>query len=381
MPRIYLDNNATTPVHPDVIEAMLPFYRNSFGNPSCIHWAGKAVKGALEKARMQVASLVNCAPAEVVFTSGGSESINTAIKGVAAARRTRGNHIISTRVEHSAVFNCCRYLEKEGFRVTYLEVDSEGMLDLHALATAVTDQTVLIAAMYANNETGVIFPVHEIGEIASQRGVYFMCDAVQAAGKVPVNFKELRANLMALSGHKLYAPKGVGALIIRDGTQFRPLIHGGPQERNRRAGTENVAGIVGFGKACEIAEASLHFEGERLCRLRDMMESGIETSITDVKRNGHPVRRLPNTSNLSFGNVYAELLLEELDKEGIAVSAGSACAAGSREQSRVLSAMGMDGASMRSAVRISFGRENTEKDVEYLLGLLPVMVKRLRNKG
>jgi cysteine desulfurase len=381
MPRIYLDNNATTPVHPDVIEAMLPFYRNSFGNPSCIHWAGKAVKGSLEKARKQVASLVNCSPAEVVFTSGGSESINMAIKGVAAARYTKGNHIISTRVEHSAVFNCCRFLEKKGFRVTYLEVDSEGMLDLKTLAEAITDQTILITAMYANNETGVIFPIREIGEIAAERGVYFMCDAVQAVGKVPVDFKGLQANLMTISGHKLYAPKGVGALIIRDGTQLRSLIHGGPQERNRRAGTENVAGIVGLGIACEIAEASLHYEGKRLCRLRDKMETGIETSISNVKRNGHQVQRLPNTANLSFGNIYVELLLEELNKEGIAVSAGSACAAGSREQSRVLSAMGLDGASIRSAVRISFGRENTEKDVDCLLGLLPGMVERMRNNG
>jgi cysteine desulfurase len=360
---------------------MLPFYRESFGNPSSTHWAGKSVKGAVEKARMQVASLVNCASAEVVFTSGGSESINTGIRGVAAARRARGNHIISTLVEHSAVFNSCRSLEKEGFRVTYLGVDSEGMLDLDALASAVTEQTILIAAMYANNETGVIFPAHEIGAIASERGVCFMCDAVQAVGKVPVDFKSLRANLMAISGHKLYAAKGVGALIVREGTQFRPLILGGPQERNRRAGTENVAGIVGFGKACEIAEASLHYEGERICTLRDRMERGIEATISDVRRNGHPIRRLPNTSNLSFGNVYAELLLEELDKKGIAVSAGSACSAGSREQSRVLSAMGLDGASMRSAVRISYGRENSENDLDCLLGLLPGMVKKIRNKG
>jgi cysteine desulfurase len=379
MRKIYLDNNATTPVHQDVINAMLPFYRNNFGNPSSLHWAGKVVRDAVKNARKQVASLINCEPGEVVFTSGGSESLNTAIKGVADSRRGTGNHIIATSVEHPAVFNCCRYLEREGYRVTYLEVDSDGMLDPEAVESAVTDSTILVAAMYANNETGVIFPVREIGRIAARKGVYFLCDAVQAAGKTPVDFKDARADLLALSGHKLHAPKGIGALVIKEGTRIRPLIHGGSQERSRRAGTENVAGIVGFGKACEMAGASLQEEAARLRRLRDMLEEGLMARVVDVQRNGHPNRRLPNTANLSFRNAYSDLLLEELDREGIAVSAGSACSAGSREFSRVLTAMGKDADSIGCAVRFSLGRENTGEDVEHVLAVLPAIVERLRN--
>jgi cysteine desulfurase len=378
MRKIYLDNNATTPVHPDVIEAMLPFFQNNFGNPSSMHWAGKAVRDALKNARNQVASLINCEPGEVVFTSGGSESLNAAIKGVAEARRGRGNHIVSTRVEHPAVFNCCRYLEREGYRVTYLDVDSNGMLDLEALKSSVTESTILIAAMYANNETGVIFPVREIGRIAAEKDAYLLCDAVQAVGKTPVDFKDLQADLMTVSGHKLHAPKGIGALVIKEGTLIRPFIHGGSQERKRRAGTENVAGIVGFGKACELAGKSMHEETSRLRRLRDMLEEGLMERIGDVERNGHPDRRLPNTANLSFRNAYADLLLEELDREGIAVSAGSACSAGSRELSRVLSAMGRDVDSIGCAVRFSLGRENSEDDIEHVLEVLPPIVERLR---
>ncbi len=381
MRKIYLDNNATTPVDPKVVDAMLPFYLENFGNPSSIHWAGKAVRNALKNARAQVASLVNCEPGEVVFTSGGSESLNTAIKGVAAARRGRGNHIITTKVEHPAVFNSCRYLEREGFRLTYLEVDGDGMLDLNAIENAVTDKTILIAAMFANNETGVIFPVGQIGRIAAEKDIYFLCDAVQAAGKTTVDFKAARADLMAVSGHKFHAPKGVGAMVIREGTHIRPLIHGGSQERNRRAGTENVAGIIGFGKACELAGASLHGEMVRLRRLRDMLEAGLMERISDVRMNGHPDQRLPNTANLSFRKAYSDLVLEELDREGVAVSAGSACSAGSRELSRVLRAMGKDVETIGCAVRFSLGRENSEEDIEFVLDVLPPIVERVRKNS
>lgn len=381
MSKIYLDNNATTPVHPKVIEALLPFYREDFGNPSCIHWAGKAVKKALEKARMQVALLVNCNPSEIVFTSGASESLNTVIKGIAAARRGKGNHIVTTRVEHPAVFNTCRYLERDGYRITYLDVDKDGLPNLNAIENAITDQTILVAAMYANNETGTIFPVQEIGEIAAGRRVHFLCDAVQAIGKVPVDFREIKAHFMAISGHKLYAPKGTGALIVKDGTQLRPLIHGGSQERSMRAGTENVPGIIGLGKACELSREAFPAETKRILNLRDKLETNIQERIPEVKLNGHPHKRLPNTVNLSFMNVYAEVLLEELDMMGVAVSAGSACSAGSRELSRVLTAMGLDGATVRSAVRFSFGRQNTDKDVDYVLEVLPKIVERLRKKN
>jgi len=381
MPHIYLDNNATTPVHPEVIEALLPFYRENFGNPSCSHWAGRSVRQALNHAREQVAALVNCEPAEVVFTSGGSESINMAIKGVAAARRARGNHIITTRVEHSAVFNSCRYLEREGCRVTYLDVDSNGMLDLEALKAAITDKTILIAAMYANNETGVIFPVDEIAAVASGHGICSLSDAVQAAGKLAIDFKRSGLDFLTVSGHKLYAPKGVGALIIKGGTHLRPLIHGGGQERNRRAGTENIPGIVALGKACELAGATLASDSARIKGLRDRLGQGLLAKISGLRLNGHPEQRLPNTLNISFMGIYAEQLLDELDRDGVAASAGSACSTGSRELSRVLAAMGMDDASIRSSVRFSLGRETSAEDIGYVLDILPGMVERLRDRG
>jgi cysteine desulfurase len=381
MRHIYLDNNATTPVHPAVIEALLPFYRNNFGNPSCSHWAGRSVRQALHQAREQVAALVNCDPAEVVFTSGGSESLNMAIKGVVAARRAQGNHIITTRVEHSAVFNSCRYLEREGCRVTYLDVDSSGMLDLEALQAAINDTTILIAAMYANNETGTLFPVEQIGALAAGRGICCLSDSVQAVGKLPIDFSKSGLNFMTISGHKLYAPKGVGALIIKGGTHLRPLIHGGGQERNRRAGTENITGIVALGKACELAGATLASDAARIRGLRDRLEQGVRERITDVTTNGHPEQRLPNTLNLSFNGVYAEQLLDQLDRHGVAASAGSACSTGSRELSRVLAAMGMNDAMIRSSVRFSLGRETSVEEIDHVLEILPGLVGELRGRG
>jgi cysteine desulfurase len=380
MRKIYLDNNATTPVHAEVLDAMLPFFREDFGNPSSAHWAGSKVKTAVSRAREQVASLVSCSPSEVVFTSGGSESANMAIKGIAASRRKDGCHGISTMVEHPAVFNSFRHLEREGFKTTFLSVDGCGMLDPGKLEAAVMDKTVLISAMYANNETGVIFPIREIGEIAAEKGIHFVCDTVQAIGKVPINFKDLPVDVLTLSGHKLHAPKGIGALIVRSGLRIPPLIHGGPQERNRRAGTENVPGIVGLGMACEMARNDLEHEAARIGTLRDSLEKGIRETIPDVKVNGHPEKRLPNTLNISFRGVFVELLMTEFDRNGVAVSAGSACSAESREVSRVLTAMGLDAATARSTIRFSLGRENTRDDIDFVLNLLPPVIERLRNE-
>jgi len=378
--QVYMDYNATTPLQPELLEEMLPFYRDSFGNPSSIHWAGRGAREVLGQARDRVARLLNCDPAEVVFTSCATESNNFAIKGVATALRNKGNHIITTRVEHPSVLSPCLYLENFGYEVTCIDVDAEGMLDLEALEAAITDKTILISAMYANNETGTIFPVREIGEIASRHRIYYHCDAVQAVGKIPIDWKELNISLLSLSGHKLYAPQGTGALIIRKGVKTYPLFHGGPQEKNRRAGTENVAGIFALGKACEIAQHSMTVEGIRLQRMRDRLEREIMDRVSQVRRNGHPVKRLPNTSNLSFPFVEPESLLSNLDLKGIAVSAGSACSSGALKSSRVLAAMGLNGETAISHVRFSLGRMNSEADVDYVLEILPELVQKLREK-
>jgi cysteine desulfurase len=375
-----MDNNATTAVHPEVLEEMLPYFRSRFGNPSSSHWAGRRVKLAIDGARDRVASLVNCDPSEVVFTSCATESNNAAIKGAAAAWRSKGNHIITTTVEHPAVLTPCLYLENQGCEVTCLDVDGEGMLDLEALEAAITDKTTLISVMFANNETGTIFPIRKIGEIAERHGVCFHCDAVQAIGKIPVNAREARISLLSISGHKFYGPLGVGALIVRRGVRLHPLLHGGPQEKNRRGGTENVAGIVGLGKACEIAEKTLEDESNRLRILRDRLEQGILEAIPDVRRNGHPTLRLPNTSNLSFLHVESDPLITALDQAGIAASSGSACSSGALKVSHVLKAMGSEAGSVVGNIRFSLGRENTDADAEYVLGILPDLLRRLRNR-
>lgn len=380
MRRIYLDNNATTPVHPEVLEAMLPFFSEDFGNPSCTHWAGDNVRKAVNRAREQVASLVNCSPSEVVFTSGGSESLNTAIKGIAATRGSGFSHCVSTMVEHPAVFNSCRYLEREGIKTTFLGVDSCGIIDLTELKTALTEKTAFVTAMFANNETGVIFPVREIGEIAAERGICFICDAVQAIGKIPVHFREIPVDVMTVSGHKLHAPKGIGALIVRNGVRLPPLIHGGPQEKNRRAGTENVPGIVGLGTACELARNDLEGKAAGIRSLRDSLESGLKERVPHVTVNGHPLHRLPNTLSISFEGVFSELLLLELNRMGVAVSAGSACSSESREVSRVLSAMGLDSTTARSTLRFSLGSQNSRDDIDCVLEILPPLIERIRRE-
>ncbi|WP_027714350.1 cysteine desulfurase NifS [Desulfuromonas sp. TF] len=380
MKRIYMDYNATTPVRPEVLEAMLPFFREQFGNPSSVHWAGRAVSGAVEKAREQVAKSINCSPAEIVFVSCGSEGDNMAIKGTAEALRDKGNHIITTSVEHPAVLNTCQYLEKQGFRVTYLPVDRDGMLDLADLEEAITDQTILISVMWGNNETGNLFPIEEIGAIARKYKIRFHTDAVQAIGKVPVDVQKAGVDLLVLSGHKIGAPKGVGAIYIRRGTKMNALIHGGHQERNRRAGTHNVAGIAGLGIACELAGVEMAETSARLRQLRNRLEKGIMSSIPEVKLNGHPDpdRRLPNTLNISFAYIEGESLLLNFDMKGIAASSGSACTSGSLEPSHVMGAMCVDVILAHSSTRFSLGPGNTEEDVDYVLEILPPIVQRLR---
>lgn len=376
--RIYLDNNATTALHPAVLDAMLPFLREHYGNPSSIHWAGREVTSAIDEARDQVASIIGCDPAEVVFTSCATEANNMAIKGVAAARRSKGNHLVTTTVEHPSVLTPCVYLEHLGYQVTTLDVDAEGMIDLEALESAITDATILVSAMYANNETGTIFPVCEIGERVANKGAYFHCDAVQAVGKIPLNWKESNIHLLSLSGHKLNGPKGVGALVIRKGTKLYPLLHGGSQERNRRAGTENVAGIVGLGTACALAEQELATESRRIQSLRDHLEQEIMATIPGVRVNGHPVKRLPNTSNLSFLDVKSDSILFNLDLAGIAASSGSACSSGAVKVSHVLRAMGVGADATVGTVRFSLGRETTRENVEYVLQVVPDIIRTLR---
>jgi len=378
--RIYMDNNATTAVRPEVLDAMLPFYREQFGNPSSVHWAGRAVSGAVEKAREQVARLINCSPAEIVFISCGSEGDNMSLKGTVDALRDKGDHIITTTVEHPAILETCKALEKQGIRVTYLPVDYNGMLNLADLEAAITDKTILISVMWANNETGNLYPIEEIGAIARKYKVRFHTDAVQAVGKVPVDVQKANVDLLVLSGHKIGAPKGVGAIYIRRGTRLTSFMHGGHQERNRRAGTHNVAGIVGLGVACELAGSHLGEDVTHIRRLRDKLEQGIFKAVPEIKLNGHPDPdlRLPNTLNVSFAYIEGESLLLNFDMKGIAASSGSACTSGSLEPSHVMGAMCVDVVLAHSSTRFSLGIDNTEEDVDYVLEVLPPIVQRLR---
>ncbi|MBI5467868.1 MAG: cysteine desulfurase NifS [Deltaproteobacteria bacterium] len=379
MNKIYFDHNATTPVLNEVFEAMVPYLKDQWGNPSSIHWAGRGTKKPMEDAREQVCKLLNCAPLELIFTSSGTEGDNHAIKGIAYAKKALGNHIITTKVEHPAVLNTCKYLQKEGFDVTYLDVDSGGMIDLEALKAAITPKTILITVMYANNETGVLFPIKEIGDIAKERGVTFHTDAVQAAGKVPIDTQKLNVDLLTISGHKLYGPKGMGALYAKRGVRLVPLIHGGHHERNRRGGTENVAGIIGMGKAAEVALKDMDREIEHLKTLRDRLEKGMAERVPHIKVNGHPEKRLPNTSNISFEFVEGESLLLSLDMKGIAASSGSACTSGSLEPSHVLLALGLSHEMSHGSVRFSLGKSNTVGEIDYLLEIMPPIVERMRS--
>jgi cysteine desulfurase len=377
--RVYLDHNATCATHPLVLEAMLPFYKEIFGNASSIHAFGRQARAAIDGAREKVAAFLGASPEEIVFTSGGTESNNFAIKGVAEAKESKGRHIITSAIEHHAVLNVCKQLEKKGFRITYLPVDKFGLIDPQDLKKAITEDTILITIMHANNEIGTIEPVAEIGGIAKEREITFHTDAVQSVGKIPVNVNELNVDLLSLSGHKIYGPKGVGALYIRKGIRIAPLIVGGHHERNRRAGTENVAGIVGLAKAIELASQQMQEEAQKIKSLRDRLQAGILEKIENVYLNGHPQLRLPNTLNMSFEFVEGESMILNLDLEGIAVSTGSACTSGSLEPSHVLKAMGIDPAIAQGSLRFSLGRDNTQEDIDYILSLLPNIVSRLRD--
>jgi len=378
MKRTYLDHAATTPTHPEVVQAMLPYFADSFGNPSSIYSYGQEARGAVEEARVRAAELIGAQSEEIVFTSGGTEADNLALKGVAYAHEHRGNHVITTSIEHHAVLEAARFLERRGFVVTYLPVDQYGLVDPQDVRKAITAKTILISVIHASNEVGTIEPVAEIGSIAREAGISFHSDAVQTAGHIPVNVDELNVDLLSMSAHKLYGPKGVGVLYVRKGTRLVPIIQGGEQEKGRRAGTENSPGIVGLGKAAEIARGELATEAERLRRLRDRLIAGLLDTMDNVTLNGHPTGRLPNNVSVSIGFVEGEAVLLNLDLEGICASTGSACSSSSSEPSHVLSALGCPPEQARGSLRFSLGRGNGEEDVDRVLKVLPPIVARLR---
>jgi len=378
MRRIYLDHAATTPTRPEVVKAMLPFFTDAFGNPSSIYSYGQEARGAVEEARTKVAELIGTRSEEIVFTSGGTEADNFALKGIAYANEPKGNHIITTSIEHHAVLEVGKFLERRGFRITYLPVDKYGLVDPDDVKRAITAKTILISVMHANNEVGTIEPVEEIGEIAKEAGVYFHTDAVQTVGHIPVNVDKLKVDLLSISAHKLYGPKGVGALYVRTGTKLVSLMHGGEQEKRRRAGTENVPAIVGLGKAVELAGQEIGREAERLAYLRDKLIKGLGEKIDHIRLNGHLKRRLPNNVNLSVDFVEGESMLLNLDLEGICASTGSACSSASLEPSHVLLALGLPHEQAHGSLRFTLGQENTEADIERVLEVLPAIVTRLR---
>jgi cysteine desulfurase len=378
MDSIYLDHNATTPLREEVLEAMLPYLRQAFGNASSLHSFGRAARRAIETAREQVAAALGANPREIVFTGCGTESDNQALKGIAFASRNRGDHIITSQIEHKAILETCQYLEKQGFHVTYLPVDEYGRVNPGDVAQSITDRTALVSVMFANNEVGTIQPIAEIGRVCQDRGVTFHTDAVQAVGKLPIDVDEMGIDLLSASAHKFYGPKGVGVLYVRKGTKLDPLLHGGHQERGRRAATENVAGIVGLGKALELRLGEMAEEAERLASLRNRLHAGIVERIDRVYLNGHPTARLPGTLNLSFDYVEGEGIIMGLDLAGVAVSSGSACTSASLEPSAVLLAMGVQPVPAQGSIRFSLGRENTATDVDYVLETLPPIVARLR---
>jgi cysteine desulfurase len=378
MRRIYLDHAATTPTRPEVVKAMLPYFTDVFGNPSSIYSCGQEARRAIEEARTKVAELIGARSEEIVFTSGGTEADNCALNGIAYANENKGKHIITTTIEHHAVMEACKFLQRRGFRITYLPVDEYGLVDPQDVKKAITGKTILISVMHANNEVGTVEPIGEIGKIAKEAGVYFHTDAVQTAGHIPVNVDELSVDLLSISGHKLYGPKGVGALYVRKGSKLVSLIHGGEQERRHRAGTENVPAIVGFGKAMELAGQAMDKEAERLSYLRDKLIKGLVERIDHIRLNGHPSRRLPNNVNVSVDFVEGESMLLNLDLEGICTSTGSACSSASLEPSHVLLALGLPLEQAHGSLRFTSGRENTEEDIEQVLEVLPRIVAKLR---
>ena len=378
MRQIYLDYAATTPTHPEVIQTMLPYFNEMFGNPSAIHSYGQEAKQAIEEARGKVADLIGARDEEIVFTSGGTEADNFAIVGVAYANQPKGNHIITSSIEHHAVIETCKSLERKGFLVTYLPVDEYSLVAPDDVKKAITDKTILISIMYANNEVGSIEPIAEIGRFAKEAGVCFHTDAVQAAGHIPIDVEELGVELLSMSAHKLYGPKGIGALYIRKGTRLVPFMHGGKQEGRRRASTENVPGIVGFGKAVELAQQEMNEEAERLASLRDLLIKGLLEQIDHTRLNGHPKKRLPNNVNISVDFVEGESMLLNLDLEGICASTGSACSSSSLEPSHVLLAMGLSHEQAHGSLRFTLGKWTDEEDIGRVLEVLPQIVAKLR---
>jgi cysteine desulfurase len=380
MGKIYFDHSATTPVHPDVAEEMFSCVAGIFGNPSSIHSFGREAKKAVDAARSRVAESIGAKREEIVFTSGGTESDHLAIKGAAYANRKKGNHIITTAVEHHAVLNTCKALEKEGFELTVLPVDGYGMVNPGDLAGAIKDNTILITVMHANNEVGTIQPISEIGEIAREKGILFHTDAVQSIGKIPVDVNDLKVDLLSISGHKIYAPKGIGALYIKQGITWRPFNFGGGQERERRPGTENVPGIVALGKAVELAAGNLAEESARLTVLRDKLIKGITERIDHVKLAGHPSLRLPNNVNFVFEYIDGGTMLLNLDMHGVAASSGSACSTGSVNPSHVLLAMGIPRTMAHGSLRLTLGMVNKEKDVDEFIDIMPGIIEKLRSR-
>jgi len=379
MKKIYLDNNATTAIHPDVLKEMLPYFEGFYGNPSSIHTYGQETRKAIEDAREKIAKLLNAESSEIVFTSCGTESNNHAIKGAAFSLQNKGKHIITSKIEHHAVIEVCEYLSKKfGFEITYIPVDKYGIVNPEDVKKAITDKTILISIMHINNETGTIQPIEEIGKIAQERQIVFHTDAVQSVGKIQIDVKKLGVSLLSLSGHKFYAPKGVGILYVRKGLKIHSLLHGGGHEKNRRAGTENVPYIVGIAKALDLSHKDMAEESKRILYLREKLEKGILDKIEYSQINGHPENRIYNTSNISFDFIEGEGLLLSLDMEGIAASTGSACTSGTLEPSHVLAAMGVSPTKSQGSIRFSLGRQNTEAEIDKLLEVLPNIVSRLR---
>ncbi|APH20712.1 cysteine desulfurase NifS [Clostridium botulinum] len=378
--QVYMDYSATTYTKPEVLEEMLPFFTENFGNPSSLYSFSDKTKKAVNLARERVSKALNAEKNEIFFTSGGSEADNWALKGIAYANKKKGNHIITTKIEHHAILHTAQFLEKEGFKVTYLPVDEEGFVSVEDIKNAITDETILVSVMFANNEVGTIEPIKEIGELCKEKNIYFHTDAVQAIGHVDIDVKDMNIDLLSMSAHKFYGPKGVGALYIKNGVKIQNLIHGGGQERGKRASTEDTAGIVGLGKAIELAMENMPEENEKLSNLRGRLIRGIEERIPEVKLNGPKdmSRRLPNNVNFSFIGIEGETLLLDLDMNGIFGSTGSACASASLDPSHVLLSIGLPHETAHGSLRLSLGAKNTEEDIDYVLEVLPKIIKQRR---
>lgn len=376
---VYMDHAATTPVHPLALEAMLPYFTEKFGNPSSIYGVAREARKALDDARETVASILGAKATEIVFTSGGSEGDNAAVKGAAFAAKTKGNHIITSSIEHHAVLHTCHFLEKFGFEITYLPVDSNGVVDPEEIGRSITDKTILVSVMMANNEVGTIEPIAEIARLLKGKNITFHTDAVQAAGALPIDVNELGVNLLTLSAHKFYGPKGVGLLYIKRATPFLPQQQGGGQERNRRAGTENTAGVVGMVTALKLAVDSMESNNEKVRKLRDRLVEGVLSKVPKSRLNGHPINRLPNNANFSFDYVEGESILLNLDMLGVAGSSGSACTSASLEPSHVLMSMGIPVEIAHGSLRLTLGTGNTQEDVDHVVSILPGIVERLRS--